>query len=293
MGRKKYSAEQKAAQKSIQQAQSAYSKALSEVKGIFKAFFGKGAGAEAEKIVQASIQELAPDITFTKAGKPTIDRKKFTDSSFVQGAAKALDRSIDFAIDAEQVFERVSSKVLTTTEKIAKESAKAYVNRRIDALRKGFGDDSAYIDIMKEDLVETGVHITGLGRIHGEVKVGDLWNALKVAPKLEKEVGSAIQDMTDDKIEKSEMKDRVKSAKNNESMMKTIGSYLAATKASSSQYAQTLQALYAKDPGDAYSEAGADYQDIIDQLSHPGRRLTDSELEENMRTIITYLGGLI
>lgn len=293
MGRKKYTAEQKAAQKDIKQAQAAYSKALSEVKGIFKAFFSKGAGAEVEKVVQASVQELAPDITFTKAGKPTIDRKKYTDSSFVQGAAKALDRSIDFAIDAEQIFERVSSKVLTTTEKIAKESAKAYVNRRIDALRRGFGDDSAYIDIMKEDLVETGVHITGLGRIHGEVKVGELWEALKVAPKLDKEVASAIQDMTDEKIEKSEMKDRVKSAKNNESMMKTIGSYLATTKASSSQYSQTLQALYAMDPGDAYSEAGADYQDIIDSLSHPGHKLTDSELEENMRIITEYLGGLI
>ena len=47
------------------------------------------------------------------------------------------------------------------------------------------------------------------------------------------------------------------------------------------------------DPGDAYSEAGADYQDLIDELSHPGRRLTDSELEENMRKITEYLGGQI
>lgn len=293
MARKKYTAEQKAAQKEMQQVQSSYKRALSEVKSAFKAFFGKGAAAQAEKAVQEQLKELAPDITFTKAGKPTIDRKKYSDSTFVKDAAKALDRASDAVVDVWNVGSFIGDRLMRTPEKIAKESARLYVNRRIDALRKGFGDDSAYIDLLKEDLKSSGVSATGLGRIKSGATVGQLWNALQAAPKLEKEVASAIQDMSDLAIPKAEMKDRVAAAKNSTSMMRAVGSYLAAVKASSSQYSQTLQALYAMDPGNAYSEAGADYQDILDELSHPGHKLTDAEIEENMKKIVDYLGGWI
>lgn len=293
MSRKKYNAEQKAAKKELQQAQSAYKRALSEVKGVFKAFFGKNAGAQAEKAVQEQFKSIAPEISFTKAGKPTIDRKKYGDSTFVKSAANALSKSTDVIVDIANVGLYMSESIITAPEKIAKESAKLYVNRRIDALRKGFGDDSAYIDLLKEDLVDSGVSITGLGRIKGNVTVGQLWNALQAAPKLDKEVASAIQDMSADVISKDELKDRVKSAKNSPNMMSAIGSYLAATKASSSQYSHTLQALYEMNPGDAYSAAGADYQDLLDELSHPSQKLTDAELEANMIKIAQYLGGLI
>lgn len=293
MGRKKYDKETSAARKELQSAQAGYRKALSEVKGVFKAFFGKEAAKEAEKVVQQQIMEQNPDISFTKAGLPTIDRKKRSNASFVKGIAKGLDELTTAAADVMNVGSFLGDKLMRAPEKIAKATATQYVNRRIDALRRGFGDDSAYIDLMKEDLKDAGVDITALGRVKPGATVGKLWKALEAAPKLDKEVASAIQDMSDLAIPKAEMKDRVQSAKRSTSMMRAIGSYLAAVKANSSQYSQALQALYAMNPGDAYSATGADYQDLIDELSHPKRQLSDAELEENMLKVVDYLKGWI
>ena len=293
MGRKKYDKETSAARKELQSAQAGYKKALSEVKGVFKAFFGKGAAKEAEKVVQQQIMEQNPDISFTKAGLPTIDRKKRSSASFVKGIAKGLDEITTAATDVMNVGVFIMDRMTWAPEKIAKATATQYVNRRIDALRKGFGDDSAYVDLMKEDLKAVGVDTTALGRVKPGATVGNLWKALEAAPKLDKEVAGAIDDMMDIKIPKDEMKEKVKSAKKSPTMMKSIGSYLAAVKSSSGQYSEALKALYAMDPNDITSDAGMDYQDLLDELSHPGQKLTEAEIEENLQKITKYLGGWI
>ena len=91
MARKKDSAELKKAKSTFAGAQAAYSKSLSELKSIYKAFFGKKGAAMAESYAQEKAKELyGDDVKFTKAGKLSVTKEVRRNPAMLTATSEAV-----------------------------------------------------------------------------------------------------------------------------------------------------------------------------------------------------------
>lgn len=287
---RKLNKEEKARRDAMKQTQKEYVSEMSKIKRFLKGLLGKKDASDVIDKINTQIRQGHSEITWTAQGVPAIVTRSHPPVDKVEKAGESLRNAVK-RISAEVTEGRFIEDFMV---KPAKATGKAYVNRRIDSLRKAFGDDTPYTDLMKKDLSEVGPYISTKGRIQGDITVGQLFKALKIVPTLDSEISTAIQDMSSDKISPDDMKKRVKSAKQSQTRLSSIGNYLAAAKSSSSDaYNSCLQAFYNANPHDPFIAAGADYQDILDSLSHPGRKLTESEIYENMTKITAYLGGFV
>ena len=267
-----------------------YGSVLRESKSTLKAFFGREGAKIAEDTLNSELS-ASTGVSYTKAGKVTVDKSVRKDET----ALKAVSSQIDTWLDSESSsdpWSRYDVKVGEAIKSAAKAAppaiAKSFVNRRIDALRKFFGDDSAYISEMRKDLIDAGVRLSAKGRIL-EGDTASLWRALKVTPKVKDEVAAAVRDMSTDKMTRDEVKAHVKEIMKNQNSSQNVARYYSLVKASTDSYSQALQQFYDTKPGDETTAAYADYLDVLDDLKHPGRRLTTAEIEQNLAEIVEYL----
>lgn len=301
MARKKDSAEMQKAKSALKSAQALYKTVVGETKGAFKAFFGKNSTKAAEKYVQDQL--LAEGNTsFTKSGMPTLTKEQRRDTEFIKSFASGLKKFAESHLAESETSPyygmeptKIGIKdVIDFSKMAASASAIGFANRRLDALRKTFGDDSAYIKELKKELKEEGVPLTGIGRIKSgasanEVKLKALWSAMSILPTVNELIGTVIKDVVGEDVERDELKKHIAAVKKSPQTMTMLGSFLSATRGSEDTYTEILNAFYDAQPGDETTNAYSDYLDVLDSLSHPGRRLTSSEVAENIERIAKFL----
>lgn len=303
MARRKDSPEMQEAKSALKSAQALYKTVVGETKGAFKAFFGKGSTKAAEKFVQDQLLAEG-DTTFTKSGIPTITKEQRKDTAFINSFASGLKKFAESHLAESETSPyygmeptKIGIKdVYDFSKASASSAAIGFANRRLDALRKTFGDDSAYVKELKQELKNEGVPLTSIGRIKSgasanEVGLKELWNAMSILPTVNELVGTVIKDVTGDGIERSELKKHIAEAKKSSKTMKMLGSYIGATRGSVDVYSEILDDFYDARPGDETTEAYSQYLDILDSLSHPGRMLTSSEVIANIERIANFFEG--
>lgn len=290
MARKKDSPALKEAKRIFGALADEYGSVLKESKSVLKAFLGREGAKIAEDTLNSELASTA-GISYTKVGKVTVDKSVRKDETALKAISSQIDAWLDSEISSDP-WSRYDVKVGEAIKSAAKAAppaiAKGFINRRIDALRKFFGDDSAYIAEMRKDLIDAGVRLSAKGRIL-EGDTASLWKALKVTPKVKDEVAAAIRDMSVDEMTRDEVKAHVKDIMNNKSTSQKVARYYSLVKASADSYSQSLQQFYDTEPGDKTTEAYADYLDVLDSLMHPGRKLTTGDIKKNLDTIIKYL----
>lgn len=296
MARKKDSAELKKAKSTFAGAQATYAKSLSELKSIYKAFFGKKGASMAESYAQEKAKELyGDDVKFTKAGKLSVSKEVRRNPAMLTATSEAVKEHSYGVTQAwiENVETKLSAKdVAKFSKDLASAPAVNYVNRRIDALRKAFGTEGPYLESIRDDLKFNGVELTALGRVkQGQSSTMALMKALAKTPTVEKTLEEAVRDLNSEKLDRNEVKEKVKTIVKNPNTMDTYARFVNVIHGTISSYDEVLKEFYNAMPGDETTAGYADWLDVYDSLSHPGKTLVDSDVEALIEKITKYFEG--
>lgn len=288
--KRKLNADEQQRRDAMKATKAEYTGTMSTIKRFLSGLLGKKDATSVMDRIEKQIREGHSEIEWTAQGVPKIITKSHPPVDKVQQAGESLRKAVQRVSD--ELFE--GRFIEDFMEKPAKAVAKGYINRRIDASRKAFGDDSAYIDDLQDRLRAAGMSLTDLGRVRGKSNptVKQIFDALKEVKPVEREVAEAITDIAG-KLNEEDLKKHVKQAMKSPQTMGSIGSYLVASRSESEDYGEVLKALYSVRPGDETSASGMDFMDLLEELGHPGRELTYSEIEENIAKITDYLKGVL
>lgn len=293
--RKKDSKELASAKGIFKGAQAFYKETLSELKGMYKSFFGREGGKHIEKKMQEALI-ATEDVKFTKAGQVTLSKEQRRDPSVITRIAETIK---DFAFKPDTTLDKATIDAFNTGNRVASAAAIAYANRRLDTLRKAFGENSVLVRSIAEDMRSEGIIMTEKNRISGaknkSLPLEELWKALDNTPSAKEMVMDTIQDLHSEKMSPDELKQQAKVIMKNPLTMENLGRIMGTLRGTASDYTAILKELYDAAPGDtAAPDVQADYQDLIESLAHKGRRLTVDEIDHIIGKINDYykqIGG--
>lgn len=291
MSRKKDSTVLKKAKYAFGAIAEEYSDVYKDIKFTLRAFIGKEKATELVTDLNTELQKHA-DVIFTKSGKVTMSKENRRDEAAINKLSKGIGSFLDeWEHSEDPVFSRydvtVKEAITSAAAAVPPAVAKRFVNRRIDQLRKFFGDDSAYIAEMHKMLTDAGLKVSAKHRIL-DGNLDQLWEALKVTPKLKNEIAEALKDISEEgeNLARDEIKRQTKMVLHNARTSKYLAAYYSATRSGASEYDELLQQLYDEEPDAAayldekeYRVALRDYEDLHSALKHPKRGLTEGELE--------------
>lgn len=301
-GRKKETGEIKEAKSAFKSAQALYGQKLKSYKSVFKAFFGKAGVKAAEKYAKEEVTDIDFVEFSEKTGKPVMGVSR-QNTSFLQKATNAIKTWAESeelpTVEHKDVgFEHYTD----FANKLATAPAVAIVNRRLDAIRKMYGEDSAYMARLKRELEDKGLVFTKQ-RIRDEKLTGGmrlsatksalnsmslekLWSALSDVKSIDAVLTEAITDV-ESSLTKDEVKEQVAIIKKDPTKMKAYVSVYMAQVENKERFSELLKEFYSAKPGDATSKAYEEYLEIERLYKKKGRK-TWPEIEDIIKKMNAF-----
>lgn len=151
------------------------------------------------------------------------------------------------------------------------------LNSRIRRIKKTFGEDSLYANLMHDLKSIEGIEITESGFISAKVKNKMILAAAESNVYTVTDILKDVQqsEFGDEKVSKAEL---ISMANFREIL---TGAYEGA-----------LASFYNAKPGDMFGEAFQEFSDIQAALKHPGIKLTEEEIERNKQRIEEFISKL-
>ena len=287
MPRKKITGELGEALGVFKDAQRAFAEARSEMKKLYRSFFGnKGTKFAEERINE---QLMATDtVSFTKAGLVTANKEQRKDVSVLNRLSENI-RS--WAANPDTTLDKRTIDTFSKPDALASKGAIAYVNRRLEKIRKAFGEDSAYVKSLQKEINKLGLATTGKGNIStrksNNVTLEKLWGALDEIKLPEKIVSETIQDLHSESLTSAELRAKTKAAMRNPTEMQNISLIAGAIHGNVAAFNEIVDEFYDSKPDESNIKAYKKYTDIIDSMSHKGI-LSNAQVEAIITKIADY-----